>query len=198
MADNCNILTGGIQLDCEAIKKAGGAYKEVWMGSQSSIQAKTIDPSTKELKTLVLKSGHYLSKIESQKENISATATPAPSETGVMFYNTTVTVPTFIISQANREFLKSVDSFDDLFFLVRLNSGKIDSYGLIGLDGNPGMGLKRTGGDLTFGKLITDTRRTELVFTGLQDNLPVFASFGVDLNADITYLDALLQPEEPA
>ena len=190
MAENCAPITGAINLDpsCEALAKKGGIGKKIYIGSVADVLSYTLDATTKELKTLVMKAGTKLISATGRKYKNNTTQGNTRTENGALFQHN-VTFAAYIDSQDEKETLELLAGADDLFTIVELNSGKLEAYGLVGKNGRmaEGLSMTSTGGS---GTAAGDASNLVLTFSGEEDKLPVFASFGADLAADIAYLEA--------
>jgi hypothetical protein len=190
----CAPLTGAISLapDCAALKKKGGISKRIYIGSVADVSAYTTDATTKELKTLVMKSGTKLISATGRKYKNNVTTGNTQSENGPLFPHNVV-FAAYYSTQIEKETIEALAAADDLFVIVELNSGKMEAYGLVASNGGLGEGLSMTstGGS---GTVAEDAANLILTFAGQEDKLPVFAAFGADIAADIVYLDAMLTP----
>lgn len=188
----CAPLTGAISLapDCAALKKKGGISKRIYIGSVADVSAYTTDPTTKELKTLVMKTGTKLITATGRKYRNNVTAGNTQGENGALFQHSVV-FAAYYNTQVEKETIEALAAADDLFVIVELNSGKMEAYGLVALNGNlaEGMSMTSTGGS---GTNAEDAANLVLTFAGTEDKLPIFAAFGATLADDITYLDAML------
>jgi hypothetical protein len=188
----CAPLTGAISLapDCFALKKKGGISKRIYIGSVADVAAYTLDPTTKELKTLVMKATKKLITASGKKYKNSATLGNTQGENGPL-YPHSVVFAAYYNTQIEKETIEALAAADDLFVIVELNSGKMEAYGLVASNGGLGEGLTMTSTGGT-GTNAEDPANLILTFAGQEDKLPVFAAFGATLADDITYLDALL------
>lgn len=197
MATNCAPLTGAINLDpsCAALKKKGGISKRIYIGSVADVSAYTVDATTKELKTLVMKAGKTLLSASGKKYKNNTTHGNEQTENGPLFPHNVV-FAAYYNSQLEKETLESLAAADDLFIVVELNSGKLEVYGLVAQNGQLGEGLTMTstGGS---GTNAEDAANLILTFAGREDKMPVFASFGATLSDDIAYMDARLSITAP-
>lgn len=188
----CAPLTGAINLapDCAALKKKGGISKRIYVGSVGDVAAYTVDATTKELKTLVMKTGKKLITASGRKYKNNVTTGNTQTENGPL-YPHSVVFAAYYSTQLEKETIEALASADDLFVIVELNSGKLEAYGLAAQNGQLGEGLTMTstGGS---GTNAEDAANLVLTFAGNEDKLPIFAAFGATLADDITYLDALL------
>ncbi|WP_026463667.1 hypothetical protein [Adhaeribacter aquaticus] len=188
----CAPITGAVNLDpsCEALKKKGGISKRIYIGSLADVSAYTLDATTKELKTLVMKPGTKLISATGRKYKNNTSLGNTQTDNGPLFQHNVV-FAAYYDSQTEKETLELLAGADDLFVIVELNHGKMEAYGLVAGNGRLAEGLTMTsaGGS---GTAAGDASNLVLTFAGEEDKLPVFASFGATMADDIAYLDALL------
>ncbi|WP_026465069.1 hypothetical protein [Adhaeribacter aquaticus] len=190
----CSPLTGAIDFapSCNALKKKGGISKRIYYGSVDDVAAYTVDATTKELKTLVMKTGKRLYSATGKKYTNNTTLGNTQNTNGPLFQHQVV-FGFYYDTQLEKEGYEALAGTDDIFTIVELNSGKMEAYGLVGANGGKaeGMTVTSAGGS---GTAAADASNLVLTFVGEEDKLPVFCAFGVDLAADIAYLDGLKTP----
>lgn len=183
MAECANDL---ISLDpsCNALKKKGGLKKKIWLVGYDKATLTVDGNGNVDTITLAVASpANVLNTYTGKKLKHHATLT------GEIGENTTtikqdLNLVLYYYDQNERAAIDTLFQSEEVLAFVQTEAGQIECFGYeTGLTPSA-----LTGGS---GTALNDSTAVTITLSGSQDTLPKVCKFGMDLAADIAYLDAL-------
>lgn len=188
----CNILTRGINPNCEATRKPGGLNKRIYIGLLTDLDAIAFGDGNL-VTSLTFKAEKGLVKVIGKREKHSSTMALEVTDNfslrthginAVIYYNTPLE-------------LAAVDEMIDVegaFVIAETNAGEIECWGINKGANFLNFGLKSSSLEGGSGVAITDSNIFTLGFTGNHENLQLYFESAPEttLQANLDILDALV------
>ena len=188
-------LTGMIDITPSrcATKRIGGVNKRMFVGSLSDLAGFTLDPTTKEITGITMKSTKRLFAITGKKLKNSHSTDLAVSENATL-YNQSVTFLPYFDTQEEKEAIEVLVQAEDLFIVVENNYGRFEAFGLVGVEGLQAQGLAASAATYAVEAAMDGASNMTITFSGSEAKLPVYTKLGEDLPAELAVLEGLLVP----
>jgi hypothetical protein len=185
---NCNDLLAGLDPACDALNKAGGVNKRVWVGSKENITA-TVDNagyvnsiSMKNVGSIPSRLFRFFGK---RDKNFATWALTAGEN--INTFNHTAVLELFYANPTQLLAIQSLVNADDVVVIMQGNDDKIIVLGLEnGLNGSAGEGGT--------GTLLNDSTSYKVTLSGEQRIMPQYFSINgtvATIAQNIAYLDAI-------
>lgn len=182
---SCVDLLKGINPSCDALKKAGGVNKRIWICQKNQITAYTKDADGN-LDSITLDTTNSitskLKKFIGQTYKNSATYELQVGE-NVNTFNHSLAMVIYHSTHAERDTIEQLVNAEDLVAFIETNAGQIEVLGFE-------LGIKASAGTGGTGVNLNDATSYTLTLSGQQRKLPQLMLV-TDLAGTITYLDNL-------
>lgn len=178
---NC-LITAGIDVNCDDLRKPGGLYREAWVYNLSSLSAPLAVDAESYITNLPLSTYVGLYKFAGTKYSHEATWTEQTSDGGNKSYAQSVTLRLFNSNPTHDAAIEDL-GVAEVGVIVRTNAGEFLIYGAengLTSDGS-------TGGN---GRQATDATTSSIVLTGVERFLPKRLLIGGSATNTLAYLNA--------
>lgn len=185
---NCYDLLAGLNPGCDALNKAGGVDRRVWVGKKSNITY-SIDTAGYVNSISMATIGSlpsYLYKFIGKRDKNSG-AFPLTAGENVNTFNHTVILDLFYSTPTELGSIEGLSNSDDNVIFLQGNDDKIMVYGIE-------KGLNASAGEGGTGILLNDSTAYKLTLTGEQLHTPKYFSINgsvATITQNIAYLDAI-------
>jgi hypothetical protein len=189
-------LTVDILPGCEGLKKPGGLYKDIYVGSVKDIASVTYDATDKFITAITMKSGKRMIKISGRLAKNSGSEPVTPEGEGnVNLYLQTLALVIYHATQAERNAIQDLFSLDQAFFLAPTRAKQVVAYGLAqDADVFQDFGLKLSEADDPTGLELNDLTAQNATFAGNMLNKSLIFGEDTTYALNLTALEALLTP----
>lgn len=176
---NC-LITSGISISCDDLRRVGGLAKAVWVGNLDDLTT-PIPTGSSYVTNLELSTYQSLYKFESTKFSHEANFQATKSDGGNVIINQTVILRLFNNDPTDDGVIEDLLT-SDVFVVVLTNNSEFLIFGAAN-----GMGL--TDGTGGTGRQLGDSTVTQLTLTGAEKELPK-RLLRTDYATTLAYLDA--------
>ena len=178
---NC-LITAGIDVNCDDLRKPGGLYREAWVYNLSGLSAPLAVESEAYITNLPLSTYVGLYKFEGTKYSHEATWTEQTSDGGNKSYAQSVTLRLFNSNPTHDAAIEDL-GVAEVGVIVRTNAGEFLIYGAEN-------GLTSDGSSGGSGRQATDATTSSIVLVGTERFLPKRLLIGGSATATLAYLTA--------
>lgn len=169
----CKNLANGIDPDCDALKKAGGLNKRVFIGQLSQLDAYGVDGNTLDINSLTMaltgSIPNTLKKFIGKKLKNNGQHDLEIGE-NINVFNQTINIVLYYKTSRDIYNIEQLANAEDLFAIVENNAGDIEVYGIDTLGSesseDPIGGLNASAGTGGTGVLLNDTTAYTLTLSG--------------------------------
>jgi hypothetical protein len=188
----CNVLTKGINPNCEAIRKPGGLNKRVYVGLLSDLASVTFGTGNI-VSALSFNTDAGLVKFIGKREKHNTAMTLEVGE-NFNLRNHAVNLVAYYNTSAELEALDQLIDVEGAFMIAETNSGEIEVWGMNIGSNFANFGLKASAIEGGSGTAIVDSNIYTLSMTGNHENLQAYfkSSPTATLAENIAILDALV------
>jgi hypothetical protein len=184
---SCVDLIQGLNPSCEALNKAGGVNKRVWIGQLSQLTPATpytddVDGYITALSLITTSPVQKLHKFigKTYKNNGSYELQVGEN---VNTFNHSATLLLYHFTPEDRKAIEQLANADDLFVIFETEAGQVEVFGIE-------KGLNASAGSGGTGTNLNDTTAYTITVSGQQLNMPKLMKV-TDLAGTITYLDGI-------
>lgn len=169
---------------CNALKKKGGLKKKIWVvGYDKATLTVDGDGNVDSITLATASPANVLNTFIGKKLKHNGVLTGEVGENANTI-NQDLNLVLYYYSQAERDAIDTLFQSEEVIAFIQTESGQIECWGYdTGL-----MASALTGGT---GTALNDSTAVTVTLSGSQDTLPKVCKFGVNLAADIAYLEAL-------
>lgn len=175
-------IGSGIAVNCDALRKPGGLFREVWAYNLSALSAPLPVENADYITDLPFLTYLGLYKFESTKFAHEATWTEQTGEGGNKSYQQSVTLRLFNSTPTEDAVIEDL-SVAEVGLVVRTNAGEFLIYGAEN-------GLTSDGSSGGTGRQATDATTSSIVLVGTERFLPKRLLIGGSNTATLAYLNA--------
>lgn len=183
MANCANDLLN-LDPSCNALKKKGGLKKKIWIvGYDKATLTTDVDGNIDTITLATASPANVLNTFIGKKlKHNGALTGEVGGNTNTI--NQELNIVLYYYSQSERDAIDALFQSEEVLAFVQTESGQIECWGYeTGLTASA-----LTGGT---GTALNDDTAVTVTLSGSQDTLPKVCKFGVNLAADIAYLEAL-------
>jgi hypothetical protein len=188
----CNVLTKGINPNCEATRKPGGLNKRVYVGLLSDLASVTFGTGNI-VSALSFNDDAGLVKFIGKREKHNTAMTLEVGE-NFNLRNHAVNLVAYYNTSAELEALDQLIDVEGAFMIAETNSGEIEVWGMNIGSNFANFGLKASAIEGGSGTAIVDSNIYTLSMTGNHENLQAYfkSSPTATLAENLAILDALV------
>lgn len=187
---SCSALTKCIVTS--ACPSNAGVDGVVYIGLTKNIDTNTTTfDADGSVNTLALVSGTNLKKFSTRRYKNTARHELTKGENGQTFFNHFVELKFNIETQAHIAALEELAKAEDLFVIIKLNSGVFKVFGISSLSPK-GFGLSSSEGGQNEGVNLGDDNMDRLVLSGMLPNKPMLFNPSATLAANTSAIEALV------
>ena len=188
----CNVLTKGINPNCEATRKPGGLNKRVYVGLLSDLASVTFGTGNI-VTALSFNANAGLVKFIGKREKHNTAMTLEVGE-NFNLRNHAVNLVAYYNTSAELEALDQLIDVEGAFMIAETNSGEIEVWGMNIGSNFANFGLKASAIEGGSGTAIVDSNIYTLSMTGNHENLQAYfkSSPSATLAENLAILDALV------
>lgn len=192
---NCTTsLTTSLTGACEAIKKPGGAGRDIYAGSIQDIDSLTYGATDGDITAITMKTGKKLVKYVGRiAKNTAEEPVSAEGEGNVNIYEHTVQPVLYHFTQAERNAIEELFEQDQAFFLIPTRAKQILCFGLpkegFRLEES---GMKVSEGNDPLGTNLNDQSAQTATFKGNMLHKAVVFNQDSDFDSNISTIEGLL------
>jgi hypothetical protein len=188
----CNVLTKGINPNCEATRKPGGLNKRVYVGLLSDLASVTFGTGNI-VSALSFIEDTGLVKFIGKREKHNTAMTLEVGE-NFNLRNHAVNLVAYYNTSAELEALDQLIDVEGAFMIAETNSGEIEVWGMNIGSNFANFGLKASAIEGGSGTAIVDSNIYTLSMTGNHENLQAYfkSSPSATLAENLAILDALV------
>lgn len=181
MSLNC-LITAGIDVNCDDLRKPGGLYREAWVFNLSDLSAPLAVTLESYITNLPLTTYRGLYKFAGTKYSHEATWTEQTSDGGNKSYAQSVTLRLFNSNPTHDAAIEDL-GVAEVGVIVRTNAGEFLIYGAEN-------GLTSDGSTGGAGRTATDATTSSIVLVGTERFLPKRLLVGGSATTTLAYLNA--------
>lgn len=178
---NC-LITAGIDVNCDDLRKPGGLYREAWAYNLSDLTAPLAVTLENYITNLPLTTYRGLYKFAGTKYSHEATWTEQTSDGGNKSYAQSVTLRLFNSNPTHDAAIEDL-GVAEVGVIVRTNAGEFLIYGAEN-------GLTSDGSTGGAGRTATDATTSSIVLVGTERFLPKRLLVGGSATTTLAYLNA--------
>lgn len=178
---NC-LITAGIDVNCDDLRKPGGLYREAWVFNLSDLTAPLAVTLENYITNLPLTTYRGLYKFAGTKYSHEATWTEQTSDGGNKSYAQSVTLRLFNSNPTHDAAIEDL-GVAEVGVIVRTNAGELLIYGAEN-------GLTSDGSTGGAGRTATDATTSSIVLVGTERFLPKRLLVGGSATTTLAYLNA--------
>ena len=178
---NC-LISSGINVNCDDLRKPGGLYREAWVFNLSDLSAPLAVTSENYITNLPLTTYRGLYKFEGTKYSHEATWTEQTADGGNKSYQQSVTLRLFNSTPTHDAAIEDL-GVAEVVVITRTNAGEFLIWGAEN-------GLTSDGSTGGSGRQATDPTTSQIILVGTERFLPKRLLVGGSAAKTLAYLNA--------